>query len=82
MTLIEKLNGCEHAITYELVQVRPDRAPVVGEIRYLVPLAPMPGEPLASMIPLDPASGTARSGYALSFSRSVDFWGFDPLAGC
>jgi hypothetical protein len=31
-----------------------DRLPVVGELRYMVPLMPALGEPLAAMMPLDP----------------------------
>jgi len=54
--MIEKLNRGEHVITYQLVHVMPDRQPIVGEKRYIVPLVPMPGEPLASMMPLEPVS--------------------------
>lgn len=42
------------AVMYELVQVSHDRKPVVGEIRYIIPLVPMAGEPLASMMPTSP----------------------------
>jgi hypothetical protein len=28
--------------------------PVIGELRYLLPLVPSPAEPLASMVPLPP----------------------------
>jgi len=52
---LEKLNHGGHVVTYELAQVAPDRRPVVGELRYLVPLVPSPAEPLASMVPLAPA---------------------------
>lgn len=54
MTLLEKLNSGEHVVTYEMLQVRPDRKPVVGEIRYIIPLIPSPFEPLAAMIPANP----------------------------
>lgn len=40
--------------TYELVQVHPDRLPVVGEIRYIMYPIPSPSEPLASMMLSDP----------------------------
>ena len=36
--------------TYELKEVPEERKPVIGEIRFSLPLLPMPGEPLASMI--------------------------------
>ncbi len=53
--MIDKLNRGEHIITYELVHVMmPNRTRIVGEIRYIVPLVSMPGESLASMMPLDP----------------------------
>ena len=52
--MIERINRGEHVVTYEMVHVRPDRAPVSGEIRYIVPLVPARWEPLASMMPLDP----------------------------
>ena len=52
--MLEKLNRGEHVVTYELAQVRPARKPVIGEIRYLMPLIPMPGEPLASMMLSNP----------------------------
>ena len=42
------------ALMYELVQVRPDRKPVIGEIRYIIPLLPMAGESLKAMIPTNP----------------------------
>jgi hypothetical protein len=51
--MIDKLNRGEHVITYEMLPVQP-RAPVIGEMRYVIPLLPMPGEPLASMIHGDP----------------------------
>jgi hypothetical protein len=41
-------------ITYELKQVRSDREPVIGEIRFKFVLVPMPGEELASMIQSGP----------------------------
>jgi hypothetical protein len=51
---LKKLNRGGHVVTYELAQVRPDRVPVIGELRYLLPLVPSPAEPLASMVPLPP----------------------------
>lgn len=51
---IEKLNNGEYAVTYDLIQARPDRKPIIGEFRYLLPLAASPVEPLASMVQLDP----------------------------
>jgi hypothetical protein len=54
MQQIEKLNRGERVATYQLVQVDPARKPVVGEVRYMVPLAPNPAEPLAQMLPLRP----------------------------
>ncbi|WP_036048661.1 hypothetical protein [Bradyrhizobium sp. Tv2a-2] len=53
-SLLTKLNNGEHVVTYELLPVRPDRKPAMGEIRQLMPLTPSPWEPLASMVPLDP----------------------------
>jgi hypothetical protein len=51
---LDTLNHGGHVITYELTQVAPDRRPVLGELRYLVPLVPSPAEPLAAMVPLAP----------------------------
>ena len=51
---LDKLNHGGHVVTYQLTQVAPDRPPVVGELRYIVPLVPSPAEPLASMVPLAP----------------------------
>jgi hypothetical protein len=51
---IEKLNRGEHVPTYQMVQVAHLRSPITGELRYLQPFVPAPGEPLASMVPLRP----------------------------
>ncbi len=51
---IERLNAGKLAITYEMAVVPPDRQPVTGEVRYIIPLAPSSAEPLAAMVPLRP----------------------------
>ncbi|SHG87725.1 hypothetical protein [Bradyrhizobium erythrophlei] len=53
MQQIAKLNRGEQVLTYQLVPIAP-RKPVVGELRYIVPLVPNPAEPLAQMFPLRP----------------------------
>jgi hypothetical protein len=53
MQQIEKLNRGEQVLTYQLVPVAPHK-PVVGELRYIVPLIPNPAEPLAQLLPLRP----------------------------
>ena len=61
---IEKLNRGEQVPTYELLQVNPSREPVVGELRYVVPLVPNPAEPVTPVVPdapiapADPDPGT------------------------
>lgn len=54
MMLLDRLNHGEHVVTYEIRQVLPWREPVVGEVRYLIPLVPSPAEPLAAMMPANP----------------------------
>jgi hypothetical protein len=51
---LRRLNSGHRVQTFELVPVPQDRLPVVGEQRYMVPLMPALGEPLAAMMPLDP----------------------------
>lgn len=54
MMLLDKLNRGEHVVTWEMLQVRPDRTPVTGEIRFIIPWIPSPAEPLAALIPANP----------------------------
>jgi hypothetical protein len=49
-TLIRVLNEEKQGVTWELVQCNPFRIPVVGEIRYVLPLISMPGQELESMM--------------------------------
>jgi hypothetical protein len=53
MRQLEELNRGEEVVTYHMLQA-PRTAPVVGEIRYLMPLVPAPWEPLSSMMALYP----------------------------
>lgn len=50
---IARLNAGESVPTYEMTRA-PDRRPLTGELRYIMPMAPAPWEPLAAMVPLGP----------------------------